>query len=77
MDKKLLGIAESLKHFHNIFYGKEILVQTDHKIFAMKMQNIQANQFTVSTFSFLKIMAQRPSTTRVRKNVELMVSSSS
>ena len=31
MDKELLGIAESLNHFHNIIYGAEILVQMDHK----------------------------------------------
>ena len=31
MDKELLGITKSLKHFHNIIYGAEILVQTDHK----------------------------------------------
>ena len=30
-DKELLCIVESLKHFHNIIYGAEILVCTDHK----------------------------------------------
>ena len=29
-DKELLGIAESLKHFHNIIYAIEILVHTDN-----------------------------------------------
>ena len=31
MDKELLGITKSLKHFYNIINGVEILVQTDHK----------------------------------------------
>ena len=31
MDKDLLGIMESLKHFHNIIYGTEILVNICHE----------------------------------------------
>ena len=31
MDKELLGIMETLKHFHNVFYGAKILAWKDHK----------------------------------------------
>ena len=31
MENELLSISESLKHFHNIIYGAEILLQTDQK----------------------------------------------
>ena len=47
MEKELLSIVESLKHFHNI------------KIFVTKIQNTPANESFVSSFSFLNNMGPK------------------